>query len=105
MMPDVSHGPATFGSNGGLDFERDHGDNGSRGREDLDVQQVGVGVWRVRNRRLPERDASCVLGVIEKTCEGFESIRVDRGLECSVSASFTAAVGCFSLEEPEHADL
>ncbi|GAA3861426.1 hypothetical protein GCM10022381_02210 [Leifsonia kafniensis] len=95
MMHNVSQDPAIRWSDTGHEIERVHGESGPRTMGDLEVQLVGDGVWRVRDKRLPEHDASCVLGVIEKTRSGYEATRVGRSLECSVTASFSDAAGSF----------
>ena len=54
---------------------------------DLVVQAVSDGVWRVRDGRMPEHDALCVLGVIEETDGVYDALAVGRGLTRSTFAS------------------
>jgi hypothetical protein len=62
------------------------------GQADLDIQAITDDVWRVRDNRLPEHDALCVLGVIEKKENGvFEALKVGQGFLHSTFDSFQAA--------------
>jgi hypothetical protein len=66
------------------------------GRADLDIQAITDDVWRVRDNRLPEHDALCVLGVIEKKDTGaFEALKVGQGFRLSAFDSFEAATTYF----------
>jgi hypothetical protein len=67
------------------------------GRGDLDIQPITDSVWRVRDNRLPEHDALCVLGVIEKNDTGsFEALKVGQGFIRSTFDSFEAATAHFA---------
>lgn len=63
---------------------------------DLVVQSVSDGVWRVRDGRLPEHDALCVLGVIEVIDGNYEALAVGRGLKRSSFASLDEAIPFFA---------
>jgi hypothetical protein len=63
---------------------------------DLDVQPVSDGVWRVRDARLPEHDALCVLGVIEVIDGKYEALAVGRGLKRAAFATLDQAVPFFA---------
>jgi hypothetical protein len=64
---------------------------------DLDVRAITEDVWRVRDSRLPDDDALCVLGVIEKKTDGsFEALKVGQGFIRSSYDSFDAAVASFA---------
>jgi hypothetical protein len=66
------------------------------GLADLDIQPITDNVWRVRDNRLPEHDALCVLGVIEKNDTGsFEALKVGQGFIRSTLDSFEAATAYF----------
>lgn len=63
---------------------------------DLVVQSVSDGVWRVRDGRLPEHDALCVLGVIELMYGRYDALAVGRGLARSSFASLDEAIPFFA---------
>lgn len=63
---------------------------------DLVVQAVSDGVWRVRDGRMPEHDALCVLGVIEVTDGAYDALAVGRGLKRSTFASLDEAIPFFA---------
>ncbi|WP_148040106.1 hypothetical protein [Cryobacterium tepidiphilum] len=65
---------------------------------DLVVQSVSDGVWRVRDGRLPEHDALCVLGVIEEAGGSFDALAVGRGLKRSTFASLDEAIPFFARQ-------
>ena len=65
--------------------------------DDIVVQQITPEAWRIRDRRLPEHDALCVLGVIERLPDGsFESLILGGGAQRSFSSDFTGALGHFT---------
>jgi len=64
--------------------------------DDLVVQSVSDGVWRVRDGRLPEQDALCVLGVIEVIDGRYEALAVGRGLKRDAFASLDEAIPFFA---------
>jgi hypothetical protein len=64
--------------------------------EALDVHSISESDWRVRDRRLPEHDALCVLGVIaKKDNDTYEALRIGQGFQRFTFTSFADAVQHF----------
>jgi hypothetical protein len=69
----------------------------ARTSDDLAVQAVSDTVWRVRDSRLPEHDALCVLGVIEKkSARAFEALKVGQGFRRRTFPTFEEATQYFT---------
>lgn len=65
--------------------------------DELAVQAVSDSVWRVRDTRLPEHDALCVLGVIEKKSpRAYEALKVGQGFHRRTFSSLEEATQYFT---------
>ncbi|SEC13049.1 hypothetical protein SAMN04489806_2673 [Paramicrobacterium humi] len=85
----------------GADASRDQmhaeGDYVQRDRSDISLDKLSDNEWRVCDRRVPVHDASSVLGLIEKTAEGYEVLAIEGGPKRSVEGSLDDAVEVFAV--------
>jgi hypothetical protein len=65
--------------------------------EHVVAQQIGEGIWRVRDRNVPEHDALCVLGIIETTDGGFLTLFIGDAARRRFSPTFDGAIRQFVL--------
>lgn len=68
------------------------------------AQPIGEGIWRVRDRDVPEHDALCVLGIIETSGDGYLTLFIGDATRRRFSRTFDAALQQFvSRRQPAHA--
>lgn len=71
--------------------------------DDVDVQPISDHEWRVRDTRLPEHDALCVIGVIENTSPNrFDALLIGAGGRTVTASTLQDAVDALIDARTEH---
>lgn len=66
-----------------------------RERSDISLDKLSEHEWRVCDRRVDEHDAPSVLGIIERTDEGFEILEIGSGAHRFYAETLDEAVAVF----------